>query len=437
LGYPATQKGYKLLNLVTDKTFVSRDVIFYEHIFPFQQSSMNQYKYPLPAFFPDNPPAHHTAACEDDDILPCPTTDQAQDQQDSIVPSRVALSDEPTEAAIPSPSAPCTSSLPAPLRATSRVSKKPGWLQDYVTMTTIRSPISDDLTYEYINPDYRAYLSATAHFVDPVLFTQAVQDEKWGAAMNLELRALENNDTWFITTLPPSKKAIGCKWIYRTKFNSDGTVDKHKARLVAQGFSQQFGVDYDETFSPVAKMTTVRTLLVVTTVKHWCVHRMDVSNAFLHGDLQEEVYMALPQGYAGRGCKITPLSAGIGGVTKPRTGDQVCKLLKSLYGLKQAPRQWFTKLTLALIAYGFHQSKENHTLFTKICDNGEFLTVLIYVDDMILIASNPSSLADLKQYLHTQFHMKDLGVLSYFLGLEITSSSKGFLSAKRSTLIIY
>ena len=104
----------------------------------------------------------------------------------------------------------------------------------------------------------------------------------------------------------------------------------------------------------------------------------------------------------------------------------MCKLLKSIYGLKQAPRQWFTKLTSALIAYGFHQSKADYTLFTKQCENSDFLTVLIYVDDMILTASSTSALAALKHYLHSQFHMKDLGSLSYFLGLEITTSSEGF-----------
>jgi len=181
-------------------------------------------------------------------------------------------------------------------------------------------------------------LATTAHSADPLYFHIAVQEEKWCHAMNLELQALEDNHTWVITPLPPGKKAIGCRWIYRTKFNSDGSIDKHKAWLVAQGYSQQFGIDYDETFAPVAKVTTVKNLLAVAAVRRWCVSQMDVSNAFLHGDLQEEVYMVLPQGYTDYGCKITPLSSGTRGVTKPKTGEKVCKLIKSLYGLKQAPR---------------------------------------------------------------------------------------------------
>ena len=207
-------------------------------------------------------------------------------------------------------------------------------------------------------------------------------------------------------------------------------MDKLKARLVAQGFSQQFGIDYDETFAPVAKMTTVRTLLSVAAIKHWCINQMDVSNAFLHGALQEEVYMALPQGYTSYGCQITPCTA-TGGVIRPKPGDMVCKLVKSLYGLKQAPRQWFSKLTSALLAYGFQQSKADYTLFTKHCDNGDFLVILIYVDDMILAATNEAAMTTLKQYLHSKFHMKDLGVLSYFLGLEISSSPTGFFLCQR------
>jgi len=298
-------------------------------------------------------------------------------------------------------------------------------------MTTVKSSLSDDLTYEYICPDYRAYLSATESSGDPVFFTIAMQDELWCAAMNMELRALEENKTWILTTLPLGKKAIGCKWIFCKKFKSDGSVDKLKAWLVTQGYSPQFGVDYDETFAPVSKMTTVRTLLIVAAIKQWCVNQMDVSNAFLHGDLQEEVYMTLPQGYTGYGCQITPLSAGTGGVLKPRTGDMVCKSVKSLYGLKQAPRQWFAKLTSALLAYGFQQSKVDYTLFTKSCQNGDFLAILIYVDDMILAATNETVLTELKKYLHTKFHMKDLGVLSYFLGLEITPSPKGFFLCQK------
>ena len=176
-------------------------------------------------------------------------------------------------------------------------------------------------------------------------------------------------------------------------------------------------------------MTTIRTLLVVAAMKQWYITH--VSNAFLHGDLEEEVCMTLPQGYTGYGCHITPLTHLGRALKKPQTGEQVCKLLKSLYGLKQAPRHWFTKLSSALIAYGFQQYKADYTLFTKNSVNGDFLAVLIYVDDMIITASNQHILTDVKQYLSSQFHMKDLGILSYFLELEITHSYKGIFICQK------
>jgi len=429
LGYPATQKGYKLLNLLTDITFVSRDVVFHEHIFPFQHSSLQQYKTPLPAFFPQCLP-FADINYEDDTAVPLAETEQIEQlpaQPDRSIPQTSApaaeISGSPTDSTADPP--------PQQVRTSTRVSKKPGWLQDYVTMTAVQTSYSDDLPYESICPEYSAYLAATARSGDPSSFATAVKEELWCDAMNMELRALEDNKTWLLTPLPLGKKAIGCKWIFRTKFKSDGSVDKLKARLVAQGYSQQFGIDYDETFAPVAKMTTVRTLLTVAAIKQWCVNQMDVSNAFLHGDLQEEVYMALPQGYTSYGCKITPQYAETEGVIRPKPGDMVCKLVKALYGLKQAPRQWFTKLTSALLAYGFQQSKADYTLFTKNCKNGDFLVILIYVDDMILAATNEGAMVKLKTYLHSKFHMKDMGVLSYFLGLEITSSSTGFFLCQR------
>ena len=114
--------------------------------------------------------------------------------------------------------------------------------------------------------------------------------------MHSELQALENNGTWSITALPPGKTAIGCRWVYKVKFHSDGSVERHKARLVAQGFTQMEGVDYHDTFSPTAKIITVRCLLALTAAHGWSLHQMDVHNAFLHGDLTEEIYMSLPQG---------------------------------------------------------------------------------------------------------------------------------------------
>jgi hypothetical protein len=134
--------------------------------------------------------------------------------------------------------------------------------------------------------------------------------------MQVELQALASNKTWVITDLPREAKEIGSKWVFKIKRKPDGTIDRYKARLVAKGYNQVEGVDYFQTFSPVAKMTTIRTVLAVASIKHWHIHQLDVDNAFLHGDLTEDVYMKIPQGLEG-------ISEG-----------KVCKLIKSLYGLK-------------------------------------------------------------------------------------------------------
>lgn len=169
----------------------------------------------------------------------------------------------------------------------------------------------------------------------------------WRDAMAVEIKALEQNNTWTLTPLPIHKIAIGCKWVYKVKYKADGTIERYKARLVAKGYTQAEGLDYHETFAPVAKMVTVRCLLAVASVKNWSITQFDVNNAFLRGDLEEEVYMQIPPGFSRQG------------------ETRVCRLQKSLYGLKQASRNWFSKFSNALIPAGFSQSKADYSLFTK------------------------------------------------------------------------
>jgi hypothetical protein len=183
--------------------------------------------------------------------------------------------------------------------------------------------------------------------------------------MQTELTALANNNTWTIVTLPTGVKPIGSKWVYKIKRKPDGTIDRYKARLVAKGYNQVEGVDYFQTFSPVAKMTTIMTVLAVASMQNWHIHQLDVDNAFLHGDLDEDVYMKVPQGLTGT------------------TDSQVCKLTKSLYGLKQASRQWYDKLPKFLITIGYTHMPSDPTLFTKKTGT-TFTTLLVYVDDVVL-----------------------------------------------------
>lgn len=198
--------------------------------------------------------------------------------------------------------------------------------------------------------------------------------------MNLELEALELNNTWEVTFLPPQKHIIGCKWIFKTKFNPNGTVDRHKARLVVLGNKQQYGIDFAETFAPVANLTTVRTLLVVATMQNWHTCQMVVSNAFLHGELLDTIYMKLPAGYTGIGSRISKNAAP---VQCTSNAQLVCKLKKSLYGLRQSLRLWFAKLSSKLMLWGYSQSKADYSLFF-IHQPNFVIFVLVYVDDLLI-----------------------------------------------------
>jgi len=230
--------------------------------------------------------------------------------------------------------------------------------------------------------------------------------------MAAEIQALEDNRTWTLVDLPPGKKALNCKWFYKVKYKSDGSLERYKARLVVREDHQQEGFDFNETFAPLGKMTSVRTFLSFTVAKGWELHQMDVNNAFLYDDLEEEVYMRLPPGFTS---------------SSPTKG---CKLQKSLYGLRQAPRQLFGKLSSKLREYGFIRSFADYSLF-KYKQGDVFMALLVYVDDIILASNDSIASHDFKTYLDHCFQIKDLRTLKYFLGLEVARGPQGLFLSQR------
>lgn len=228
---------------------------------------------------------------------------------------------------------------------------------------------------------------------------------------------MEVTHTWEEAILPTGKRAVGCKWIHSLKFNADGTLERRKSRLVAKGYTQKEGLDYNDKFSPVAKMATVKLLLKVAASKQWYLRQLDISNAFLNGELDEEVYMKLPEGYEERkGYKL------------PK--NSVLRLRKSIYGLKQASRQWFKKFSATLVSMGYTKGQGDHTLFIRMYDNA-FTAILVYVDDIIIASTSKELTSKVTEDLARYFKLRDLGDLKYFLGLEIARSSSGISLCQR------
>ena len=285
------------------------------------------------------------------------------------------------------------------------------------TSEEIRYPIANYTMTDHLSEPLKSFVNQMSSVVVPERLEEALKDPKWVEAMQSEMDALEKNGTWTLVDLPDGKKPVGCKWVYTLKYNAEGKIERYKARLVAKGYTQTYGIDFQETFSPVAKLNSVRVLLSLAANLDWPLHQFDVKNAFLHGTLKEEIYMDIPPGY------------GQSGMSK-----KVCKLEKALYGLKQSPRAWFGRFCQAMKGYGYTQSESDHTMFFK-RNRGKISVLIIYVDDMIITGNDHVEIEELENRLSREFEMKNLGGLKYFLGIEVSRNKEGiFLSQRKYVL---
>ena len=216
--------------------------------------------------------------------------------------------------------------------------------------------------------------------------------------------------------VPPSPHlhVIDCRWLFRLKYLLDGTIDKRKSRLVAKGYKQQAGIDYFDTFSPVIKSSTIRIVLDVATSRDWCLRQID-NNAFLQGTLTEEVYMCQPPGFV-----------------DPERPDHICRLNKAIYGLKQAPRAWYEELKSFLLQRGFTNSD---TALFVLHHKDTLVYLLVYVDDIVVTGNNSMMAEQILKALANRFALKDMGELSYFLGIEIVRRSKGLHLCQRKYIL--
>jgi hypothetical protein len=217
-----------------------------------------------------------------------------------------------------------------------------------------------------------------------------------------ELKAIEENGTWELTTLPLDKKAIGLKWMFKVKKDEQGAVVRHKARLVVKGFSQHQGIYYEEVFDPVARLEAVRLLLALAADQQWEVHHMDVKYAFLNGDLAEEVYVMYPSGFA-----------------RVREENLVLRLKKALYGLHQTSRAWNHKLDQSMLSLGFQRCPSDPDVYYRGNKGATKLVLGVYVDDIVITGSNRQEIMKFKYEMKKLFKMSDLGLLHYYLGIEV------------------
>jgi ATP-binding cassette subfamily B (MDR/TAP) protein 1 len=240
---------------------------------------------------------------------------------------------------------------------------------------------------------------------------------KWLAATREECDSILENNTWTLvdkTMLPRGARPMRSKFIYKTKHDSDGGVERFKARLVVQGFSQREGVDFDEVFAPVAHHATIRVVIAVAAAQRMLVHQMDVKTAFLIPELKEELYMELPDGWPSE---------------LPGSREHhVCRLNKALYGLKQAPRYWNQRLNQWMLSQAFSRSQSDPCLYIKKLLNGSFMYVTVWVDDLLIACGSLADIKSFKQAISAEFKMKDLGEAHFCLGMRIRCDGQGRIS---------
>ncbi|RVW25708.1 Retrovirus-related Pol polyprotein from transposon TNT 1-94 [Vitis vinifera] len=380
LGYSPTQKGYKCYSPTNKRFYTTMDVSFFEHVFFYPKShvqgdSMNEHQVweslleGVPSFHSESPNPSQFAPTE----LSTPMLSSVQPTQHTNVPSPVTIqSPMPIQPIAPQLA---NENLQVYIRRRKRQELEHG------SQSTCGQYIDSNssLPEENIGED-RAGEVLIPNIDDSTL---PIALRKGVRRLQDEIDALEKNGTWTITDFPIGKRPVGCKWIFTIKYKADGSVERFKARLVAKGFTQSYGIDYQETFAPVAKLNTIRILLSLVVNQDWCLQQLDIKNAILNGDLEEEVYMEILPGFE----------------------ESMAK------------------------------NQANHTLFVKKSHAGKMTILIVYVDDIILSRNDMEELQNLKKYLSEEFEVKDLGNLKYFLGMEVARSRKGIVVSQRKYIL--
>eukprot|EP00794_Sanderia_malayensis_P011707 gene11707-biopygen9383 len=362
VGYPTGSKGYKLFDPETRKMIRSRDVIFMENSFGDDSLKKEDISYQL---LPDDKGGEVTMETGHDNVEATNIEFRNQEHQEE---REIELSQ----------------------RQSQRVRQPPE-------------------RYGIITGDWWNYASiAVSNHDEPRNIAEALQGSDatlWREALDSEYKSLMKNDTWKLVELPEGKNLVGSKWLFKIKHNADGSISRYKSRLVAQGYTEEAGEDYDEIFAPVAKYNSIRSVLAIANKFDMDIHQMDVKTAFLNGYLTNDIYMKQPEGYEDE--------------ERPHL---VCKLQKSLYGLKQSARCWNITFDKYLKESGYVQNPADPCVYCKSdIKNGmkQLVIVAVYVDDMIIASNNGGLLSAEKVELKKRFEMDDLGEINYCLGMSI------------------
>ncbi|KAM1300483.1 hypothetical protein PS1_011811 [Malus domestica] len=364
MGYGSCEKGYRIYNLQTEKIILSRSVVF------------DEYK-----------------------------TWNWESKQDEAVYMPLNIGNENTEITEMEESSHETHSIdsPNPTQLISDDEHVPG--SNIASTSQGSTPSNTPVKLRSLEDIYaRCHMT----IIEPETYHEAVEDNAWKEAMDAEIETIEKNGTWELVERPADKPVIGVKWVFKTKLNLDGSVQKHKARLVAKGYAQKPGIDYNETFAPVARLDTIRTLIALAAQKGWKLFQLDVKSAFLNGVLEEEVYTEQPEGFEVK-----------------NASHKVYKLKKALYGLKQAPRAWYSEIDTYLTNCNFKRSISEATLYTRTDDEGNMIIVSIYVDDIVYTGGSNTLLSEFKRDMMQKYEMTDLGLLHHFLGMGVLQTERG------------
>lgn len=380
VGYATQQKGYRFWNPRERKIVISRDASFLE----LDNGSSTNAMQPIVSESPPTLCLDHLNSLDEDgrDVESVPVQEERQDVQPMEPMSSTVTQQEPI------------------LRRSTRTNR--------------------GVVDPFLSENYLLYYAVGEVEDEPRSYQEAINSHdhaEWREAMKEEMTALKSNHTWELTDRPEGRNVVGCKWVFKRKHDEEGKPTRFRARLVAQGFSQKYGVDFDEVFAPVVKATTVRIMLAIAGIEKLTVRHVDVKTAFLNGDLDEEIYMKQPPGFL-----------------DPDYPEKVCLLKKSLYGLKQSARRWCVKLCDVLESMGFTRSTEDECLFTKTVD-GRTIYILCYVDDILLIGADEEELVRIEEELRTHFEIVSLGNAHHFLGMRLTRDNDGFFALDQSAYI--